>query len=69
MSTPVRLVGFALVVLLGLGGGYAVGAAVGPIDTAGTPAHGSNPSPTSAPTTSAASSATASTVHDSEHGS
>ena len=61
MSTPVRLVGFALVVLLGLGGGYAVGAAVGPLDT-GTdtaPAHSTNSSTTS----------TTSTVHEQEHGS
>ena len=42
MTTRVRLVAFALLVLAGLGGGYAVGAAVGPID----------PPPTSAPHTS-----------------
>jgi hypothetical protein len=39
MSTPGRLVAFAAVVLLGLGGGYAVGAAVGPIDAPPPPAH------------------------------
>ena len=42
MSTRVRLVAFALVVLAGVGGGYAVGATVGPIDsvTTTTTVHG-----------------------------
>ncbi len=32
LSTPARLAGFAMALLLTLGGGYAVGAAVGPLD-------------------------------------
>ena len=64
MSTPVRLVGFALVVALGLGGGYAVGAAVGPLDTGSAPVHRSDTSPTST-----ASTIPTTTGHEPEHGS
>lgn len=64
MSAPVRLVAFAVVVVLGLGGGYALGAAVGPFEGDTTPAH---------EMTSTTVPATASTLpdeaHEQEHGS
>jgi len=65
MSTPVRLVGFVFVVVLGLGGGYAVGAAVGPLDTDPAPAHLGDTS--TVPTTSTI--PTTTTGHEPEHGS
>ncbi|CAN5554585.1 hypothetical protein BH10ACT3_BH10ACT3_04410 [soil metagenome] len=60
MNAPARLVAFAGVVVIGLGGGYAVGAAVGPIDDApavtvvehGSTAHGSTSTAPSEITTS-----------------
>ena len=46
MNVPVRLLAFLFAVALAVGGGWAIGAAVGPIDQPDrTPAH-STPTPT-----------------------